>query len=311
MIEVKRYDASQQKVWDDFIAKSRADSFLFHRDFMDYHADRFTDCSLLVYRKGKLDALLPGNINGDAFYSHQGLTYGGIILSNATATTDVLGYFETINLFLKDLGVKKVIYKALPYIYQNLPSQEDLYALYRLKAEKIGCNISSTFCHDSKLAFVESRKSGIRKAKNAGIEISETKNFSEFWVILEDNLQRTHGTKPVHSLKEMTLLQKRFPDKISNYICLLNGEAVAGCVLFMMKNVVHVQYISANEQGKMTGALDLLFDYLINDKYCGIRYFDFGQSTEKMGAILNENLIFQKEGFGGRGVTYDIYQYSI
>jgi hypothetical protein len=311
MIEVKRYDASLQNGWDDFIAKSRVDSFLFNRDFMDYHSDRFTDCSLLVYRKGKLDALLPGNINGDTFYSHQGLTYGGIILSNATATTDVLGYFETINSFLKDLGVNQVVYKALPYIYQSLPSQEDLYTLYRLKAEKIGCNISSTICHDNKLAFVESRKSGIRKAKNAGIEITQTTDFSKFWTILEDNLQRTHGTKPVHSLEEMTLLQKRFPDKISNYICLLNDEAVAGCVLFIMKNVVHVQYISANENGKMTGALDLLFDYLINDKYSGIRYFDFGQSTENMGAILNENLIFQKEGFGGRGVTYDIYQYSI
>jgi len=311
MIEVKRYDASLQKVWDDFIAKSRVDSFLFNRNFMDYHSDRFSDCSLLVYRKGKLDALLPGNVNGNTFYSHQGLTYGGIILSKSTAMTDVLNYFEGINTFLKGLGVDAVIYKALPYIYHNLPSQEDLYALYRLEAQKMGCNISSTICVDNKVAFVESRKSGIRKAKNAGIEISQTTDLSKFWIILEENLQRTHGTKPVHSLEEMTLLQQRFPNQILNYICLLNGEAVAGCVLFIMKNVVHVQYISANESGKATGALDLLFDYLINEKYSGIRYFDFGQSTEKMGTVLNENLIFQKEGFGGRGVTYDIYQYSI
>jgi hypothetical protein len=120
-----------------------------------------------------------------------------------------------------------------------------------------------------------------------------------------------HQAKPVHSLEEITLLHAKFPQQICNYICLLDGEAVAGFVLFVMKNVVHVQYISANETGKNTGALDLLFHELINEKYTHISYFDFGQSTEKMGEILNENLIFQKEAFGGRGVTYDIYKYLI
>jgi hypothetical protein len=78
-----------------------------------------------------------------------------------------------------------------------------------------------------------------------------------------------------------------------------------------MEKVVHVQYISANEKGKELGALDFLFDRLINFEFCNFPIFDFGQSTENLGNYLNENLIFQKEGFGGRGVTYDTYRYEL
>ena len=77
------------------------------------------------------------------------------------------------------------------------------------------------------------------------------------------------------------------------------------------KQIVHVQYISANYEGKELGALDMLFDYLINTQYKEYDYFDFGQSTEQMGNFLNENLLFQKEGFGGRGVIYPVYEINI
>jgi hypothetical protein len=30
-----------------------------------------------------------------------------------------------------------------------------------------------------------------------------------------------------------------------------------------------------------------------------------------MGRYLNNALIFQKEGFGGRGIVYEIYEYNI
>ena len=311
MIEVKRYDPSQKKQWEDFITKSRLDSFLLYRDFMDYHSDRFTDCSLMVYRKGKLDAVMPGNLDQDIFYSHQGLTYGGIILSQNTGSSDLLSYFVAINNLLKTLGTSNVIYKEIPFIYRKLPSQESSYALFKLNAEKIGCNLSSTIDQKNKLAFSESRKSGLRKAIKANIEIRQPSDFIDFWMVLEENLMKTHNKIPVHSLEEITMLREKFPENILNYNCVNEVETIAGCVLFVMKNVVHVQYISANETGKNSGALDLLFDYLINEKYAHVPYFDFGQSTEQMGAVLNENLIFQKEGFGGRGVTYDVYKYAL
>lgn len=311
MIAIKKYESFHQEEWDTFISGSRIDSFIFYRNFMDYHSHRFIDCSLMIYRKGKLDAVLPGNIDQDIFYSHQGLTYGGLLTSTKTKAIDVIDYFNSINVFLKENGVNQVVYKSIPYIYHKFPSQEDIYALFKLKAAKIGCHISSTLYLNNKLPFVESRKTGLRKAKSSQLEIVQSPVFDDFWVILKDNLRNTHGAQPVHSIGEITLLHHQFPDAIVCYTCLLHSKVIAGCVLFVMQNVVHVQYISANDEGKRLGALDLLFENLINEKYQDKSYFDFGHSTEKMGDVLNENLIFQKEGFGGRGVCYDSYKYTI
>ena len=94
-------------------------------------------------------------------------------------------------------------------------------------------------------------------------------------------------------------------------LCLHEDTPLGGTLVYETGRVVHTQYISANLAGKNSGALDLLFDYLINKKYADIPIFDFGQSTENSGYILNENLIFQKEGFGGRGVMYNVYEYTI
>ena len=311
MIEIIKYESSRSNEWDNFVSNSRIDSFIFFRDFMDYHSHKFVDFSLMIYKKGNLDAVIPGNIDNDIFYSHQGLTYGGVITSVNSKTVDIINYFNTINIFLKNNGLKRVVYKSIPYIYNKLPTQEDLYVLFKLKAQKIACNISSTIYQNNKLPFIELRKRGSKKAKGNNVEIIKTTDFRDFWTVLEDNLIATHGVKPVHTINEITFLHKKFPDNIVGYTCLLDSKVIAGCLLFVMKNVVHVQYISANDKGKEVSALDLLFENLINEKYNHKDFFDFGQSTEQMGAVLNENLIFQKEGFGARGVCYDTYKYDI
>lgn len=311
MIEVGKYNVGFKTEWDNLLAKSKIDTILFYRDFMDYHSDRFIDSSFLIYRNGKLEALLPGNICKNVFYSHQGLTYGGLISTQKMTAKDVLETFDQVNIALKSNGIFEVIYKPIPFIYQIYPSQEDIYALFRLNATKIGCNISSSIFQANKLPFIESRKSGIRKAKREGIIIKQSDDFAIFWNILETNLMKNHGAIPVHSLNEITYLQSKFPKNIKLFNCIYDDQIIAGCVLFEMKNIVHVQYISANEIGKNTGALDLLFYNLINSEYTHKQVFDFGQSTEQMGTYLNENLLFQKEGFGGRGTTYEIYKYYI
>ena len=86
---------------------------------------------------------------------------------------------------------------------------------------------------------------------------------------------------------------------------------LAGCVVYETKKTAHIQYIASSPEGKEKGALDGLFKYLFENIYNKIEYIDFGISTERRGAYLNEGLLFQKEGFGGRAVTYDIYEISL
>ena len=88
-------------------------------------------------------------------------------------------------------------------------------------------------------------------------------------------------------------------------------ETLGGCVVYETEQVAHVQYIAASPLGKKQGALDLLFQQLICERYAHKRYFDFGISTEQGGQILNEGLLFQKEGFGARAILYDIYELKL
>lgn len=311
-MEIRRYRREDKELWNSFVSKARNATFLFDRNYMDYHADRFEDNSFMFYHKGKLKAVLPANVAGDTLYSHQGLTYGGLLLDKKATVEDVLECFDSLNSWLRENGISKVVYKALPWIYQQYPSEEDLYALtWKCKAQLISRNIASTIVIDNKLKFAESRKSGIRKALSLNIEVGESNDVDGFWHVLEDNLGNRYNAKPVHTASEMKLLMSRFPNSIKLYVAKMNGEIVGGTLIYVTPQVVHTQYISASVEGKKHGALDLLFDYIINKVYANCRYFDFGKSTEQGGAYLNEPLIFQKEGFGGRGVCYDWYQWEL
>lgn len=311
-MEIRRYRREDKELWNSFVSKARNATFLFDRNYMDYHDDRFDDNSFMFYYKGKLKAVLPANVAGDTLYSHQGLTYGGLLLDKKATVEDVLECFDSLNSWLRKNGISKVVYKALPWIYQQYPSEEDLYALtWKCKAQLISRDISSSIVIDNKLKFAESRKSGIRKALSLNIEVGESNDVDGFWHVLEDNLGNRYNAKPVHTASEMKLLMSRFPNNIKLYVAKMNGEIVGGTLIYVTPQVVHTQYISASVEGKKHGALDLLFDYIINKVYANCRYFDFGKSTEQGGAYLNEPLIFQKEGFGGRGVCYDWYQWEL
>ena len=95
-IHIVRYNVSNYRAWNQFVAKAKNATFLFQRDFMDYHNNRFQDFSLLVYKKNKLIAVLPANALGNEIYSHQGLTYGGLILQKEIKFEKVLAIFEEL-----------------------------------------------------------------------------------------------------------------------------------------------------------------------------------------------------------------------
>lgn len=312
MYIIKRYSQEYKNEWDNFVRASKNPSFLFLRDYVDYHSDRFEDCSLAIYRKNKLYCLLVANRDNEVLYSHQGLTYGGIVMSRKVSVKGLIAVFETINDYLRKIGIERVVYKPIPHIYHECPSEEDLYALFKVcNARLIGRNISSTIYSCSKIRFAESRKSGFRKAKKENVIVEESSDFSLFWEILDANLQKRYGVKPVHSLDEITFLSETFKKNIKLYIAYDKNVPVAGTILYVNRSIVHCQYISASDRGKEIGALDLLFDFIINSESVPYDVFDFGQSTEQMGKYLNESLIFQKEGFGGRGIVYDIYEYEL
>ena len=96
---VRPYQQEDYMLWNAFVSKAKNATFLFHRDFMDYHKERFEDASLLVFeteRPDQIVGLLPANRLADTVYSHQGLSYGGLLVTEKLKTTAYLRMFASV-----------------------------------------------------------------------------------------------------------------------------------------------------------------------------------------------------------------------
>lgn len=311
-LNVAQYSAADEAEWNRFVADSRNGTFLLDRRFMDYHADRFEDHSLLLHdERGELVAVMPANRSGDVVHSHAGLTYGGLLVGPRSGSAQMLEMMSAVVAHLRAQDIARLIYKTIPWIYHRQPAEEDRYALFRLDARLVRRDVLSVVPALPRLKFQERRMRGAKAARKAGVEVSEDTDFTAFWAVLTDNLMQRYGVGPVHSLAEIELLHGRFPDAIRLFTARQHGEVVAGVVMFETPTVAHVQYISANDAGKELHALDLLFRTLLEERYRDKAFFDFGISNEDAGRVLNEGLVAQKEGFGARTVTHDYYELSI
>jgi hypothetical protein len=299
--------------WDAFVETSKNGTFLFKRNYMEYHSDRFTDHSLMFYCNNRLLAVLPANIRESekTLVSHGGLTYGGFVMHPDTKTSEIIEITEELKRYMQKSGIKHLIYKPVPHIYSRIPSEEPLYALFHAGAKLSARSISTTIDNRERLKFSQLRKRCISKAVKAGIECRESGDYEKFWDILTTILQARHEIIPVHSKEEIELLHGKFPSNIKLYTACRQGEVVAGIVVYETVRTAHFQYIAASDEGCSMGALDMLISHLVENVYSCKRYIDFGTSTEQNGTYLNEGLIKQKEGFGGRAVVYDTYELNI
>ncbi len=306
-----RYSAAYKDKWDAFIAASRNGTFLLRRDYMDYHSDRFHDHSLMFFHAEELVAVMPAHIAGQSFCSHNGLTYGGLVLSSAATAAMVVDIFNLLRTYLKNnTGVDRIIYRPVPHIYHRYPCEEDLYMLFRAGAVLKERKISSSVWLREPLPVRGRRK--ITATQRAKLSIVEDGDFDAFWAVLSGRLQERYGAKPVHSLPEIKALHARFSENIKLFSVWNDaGEILGGVVMFVTDRVAHSQYTATTDEGRRIGVLDFLYSYLMRERYACKEYFDFGTSVEDGGRTLNKGLISQKEGFGGRGIVYDTYEIDI
>ncbi len=310
--EIRRYTPEYKAEWNAFVAASKNGTFLFDRNYMDYHADRFSDFSLMFYREDRLYALLPANKDGRTLVSHGGLTYGGLVTDSSATANGVVQLFGQLVKYLASQGFDAFVYKAIPWIYHRHPAEEDLYALFRTgRARLLARDISSTIIQSRPLKWHRDRRYGINRCRNNGVEVGQSDDYAAFWRVLDDNLMATYGVHPVHSLDEMLLLKSRFPRNIVLYSATKDGRTLGGTVLYLTPQTVHAQYISASPEGKRLRVIDAIYDRILNEDFAFFPIFDFGKSTEGHGRVLNESLIYQKEGFGARGVCYDTYEIAL
>ena len=310
MCSVRPYTAADVNAWDALVGRSRNGNLLHRRGYMDYHADRFVDQSLIVERHGEPVAVFPANLRDNVVTSQGGHTNARLVTTPVLRAESTRGVFEQIAGHYRGLGVERVIYKAVPHIFHAYPAEEDLYALHRLGARLQRRDLSSAIALRETFHFSQGRQRAVNKARKAGIGLQASTDPADFHALLADVL-RKHDTVPTHSLAELCLLQSRFPQHIVLHEARRDGTLLAGVLVYDLGKVAHTQYMAVSEEGRQLGALSLLLAELIGTVYANRAYFSFGISTEREGRVLNGGLVTQKEYFGARAVVHDFYEWPL
>lgn len=308
VLSVERYTLDLQTEWNEFVDASKNATFLLRRDYMDYHGRRFEDSSLLIRSGGQIVALLPAHRRDDVLESHAGLTYGGLVISARATTRLVLNTLAAVVEHMHRIDASALTYKTIPHIYHKLPAEEDRYALFRHNAVLYRRDLLSTIDMARRPMPQERRRRGAAKAVKADVDVGESSEWRSFWAMLECHLQGRYGVAPVHNVDEILMLRSRFPDNIRLFTATCRDELLGGVVIYETDEVAHLQYAAATQDGLDVGCLDRLFLHLLDDVFAHKRWFDFGNSTEQEGLWLNDGLMEQKEGFGGRAIAHDFYR---
>ncbi|WP_417942060.1 FemAB family protein [Flavobacterium sp. RS13.1] len=310
---VKKYTENDYKKWNDFIAQAKNATFLFHRDFMEYHKDRFEDYSLMVFEEEKLVAVMPANVSGKILYSHQGLTYGGLVFSSKFKAEKVELILDEILFFLKKNAIHTFYYKPVPCFYFSKGNQEIDYFLIKKGAllEKKEMNLAVNLTIP--LEISKSKLKHFRRIENLHLEIIEEQNLYPFWEeVLEPRLAEKHNARPVHTKEEITLLKKSFPENIRQFSIYNESEIIAGITVFETEKIVKSQYGATTKKGEEVRALDFLFINLI-EKYKseGKYFFDMGIVGDDSKKGYNAGLLKQKEELGCSVYNQDFYKISV
>ena len=323
------YSINKKDLWNLFVARSKNGSFLLQRNYIDYYAETYFDCSVLVFEGGEISdvaennnfdpnrllAVFPANWVEEekSVYSHQGLPYGGLVLKDEVTAKEVAEILQSILMYYKSyLLAEKLIYKPIPYIYSTYPVAEDLYALFRANSKLTDRQLSSVVSVKNPIKMQTLRVRQAKKAIDYGYYIDrlteeDTDSLDEYWELLTESKQK-NGTAPEHSKEDMLQLMKIFPRQIRLYLVRSGRSIVSGAVIFECKKVAYINYLASTDEGRQLGALDLLFRHLVNERYKQMDYIDMGPSNRGNGWSINEELLTQKEEFGGRAVCYDTYE---
>jgi hypothetical protein len=310
-VRIERYQPHHKDIWNGFVREAKNGLFLFDRDYMEYHADRFRDHSLLFFKEDELMCVLPASEQEERMTAHGGLTYGGMVMGKRASAGFVLESMSQLVSYLEKGGFREFIYKAIPHIYHTLPAQEDLYALFRVGAVLYRRDISSVIDLSQKISYTKGTKSNLGKARKSNLRIEQSGDYRKFMEIEEELLRTKYNTKPTHTAEELLLLAERFPQNIKLYLVYQGDACLGGTITYETDQVIHTQYIGITDEGKEVGALDMLTDQILQSVQGKKKYFSFGISTVEEGRVLNEGLIRNKESFGARAIVHDFYKIQL
>jgi hypothetical protein len=310
-VEVVAYAPSFRDAWDGFIPRAKNGNFLFFRNYMDYHRDRFQDHSLLFFIDGALCACLPANRVGDALHSHQGLTFGGLVMKSEIRLDHAFAMIAALRTYMKANAIGQIVYRAMPHPYHQLPAEEDLLALHRFGATPIDVRATSMLRAGTNNPFSRNRNRDLKRFGEAGLAVKQSCDFRRFMRLCTDNLGKRHSARPVHTESEMAMLAARFSEHIQLYTVERESEFLGGVVIYRNRACTRSQYLAQSAAGQKLGVLAAIYDHLLSTVLAPGDWFDLGSSIDPTTTSLNEGVHLYKESLGARAVQQVTYRMGV
>ena len=315
MITVRSYEPGLKLRWNQFVQRARNPHFIFERDYLEYHADRFPEESLLFETKKGLVAILPAHRTIDpttgekVLASHDGLTFGGLIVGPSMHQNLMNSVFEVMLQHLRNENFQKLRYRAMPGIYSDHPGQEDLWCLHQQGACVVDRKVASIMQISGQARSSKSFRKKTRSAKKLGVTIERWENVEAFHDLLSCWLKDRHLATPVHTAKELRLLYDRFTGEIVILAAKKDTEILGAEMIFFTKNCVRLQYAVNTIKGLNLGISPLILENIFASLPLG-KWIDLGTSMQPSGE-LNESLHAFKESNGARTLLVDTYELPI
>jgi len=280
---------------------------------MDYHSTRFEDFSIIIYKNKSLVGLIPANRFKNTVYSHQGLTYGGLVLETNFKAIFLEEIMAAVEKFYKDNGVINFQLKSFPSSYPQYQSIPISSFFKNSKAEIITTHKSLAIDYSKEVKVHKTKQKHQRKGLDRGLEIRLDNDFKTFWTeVLTPMLKDRYQTKPVHSLEEIEQLHSFFPDKILQFNVYLQDKILGGITIYNKGAVVKSQYSATTLEGQNNYAIDVLFLYLIEYyKNSGTQFFCMGTVTTNDSLGYNPGLLKQKQELGCSIYEQQIINFSL
>jgi len=325
MYEIIEYNNEYEKTWDDFVENTSINgTFLQERRFLNYHPQgRFQDASLMVFYKGKLEAVIPAckqqNAEKKIFNSHAGSTYGGIVISRYLYKADkVLGLINEVEQYISKQKYTSILYKPTMNLLCNPKGDLLSYCLgYCGYKEYKELNIYVNYANynpDILSNLSKMKQRIIKKCEKTGVVVKEFDSKEEikiFHDILTQNLKKYNKT-PVHTVEELIDLKKnRLTKEIRFLGAYLDGKMIAGTMIFEFHKYkcAHTQYLAADpEYNKLSPMSYIYYKTAEFYYYCHFEKLSWGISTEDNGTKINMGLTTNKEEYGSEYNLVTIYE---
>ena len=316
MVELKimEYNSCLKDKWDEFILSSSVNgTFLQTKNFLDYHNNRFEDCSLIIYKgNNTIVAVIPACIVHDSgskvFNAHYCSTFGGIVIAEDFYNIEhVEAVINALEEYLHDKRYDKIVLKCTSDIFSRRNTNLLYYFLFQkgyTPYDELSCYIDfKNYNEDIISNFSSGRRRDYKYSLRNELrftQLSADYEVEEFYNILCDNL-RKFNANPVHSLSELLEFKnERLVDNVRFYGVYNENDMIAGSMVFLFGDMVfHTQYLAADQGCLKLYPMNFLDTNLIMlAQKSGFRFFSFGTSTYEQGKVLNKQLAEFKEGFG-------------